>query len=500
MPRPFAHSVTGMVRLGLPFATALALGTAVASSPAAAESLQEAMGWAYTANPGLKAEQSRYQATTQGVATARSRFLPTVNGSFTAEHNAFDSLRNGTSDRSAFYSIGITATQPLFQGFSAVHRLNQAHEESNSGRNQLLNAEQTLLFNTADAYLQVMRDRTILSLQRDYVGIVQQEVTAAQARYKSGDATRTDVEQASARLAEAQGNRDLAMGELEGSLALYERLTGKEPGKLGWPTIPPHISPATLDNAIEVALAQNPAIRAAISDARAARYAARAAVGDMLPNVQLESTWSNGFRGNLAERDEEDFRFGLRVTAPLFAGGRNVSAVRATSYTASQQEYALEDIRLTIRESIIRAYKQERTASSRAEAAKRAIASNASAVNGLKVEYDGGQRSLLDVLNGQRELINSKVAQVRTRYDLEVARFFLLASMGRLDPSHFGITEDRPPEQRRLVPQLADWDLRLAPSETDMAASQQHTASFLDTLSMPALRSSLAPETTAGSQ
>lgn len=450
--------------LAVSISVALPCGTT-----ARAETLQEAMALAYGVNPGLKAVQSSYLATNQGIWTARSEFLPTISGNFQAEHNAFNSLRDSTSDRSHFYSLGVTMTQPLFQGFSAVHRLNQAHEEAASGRNQLLDAEQSLMFNTTDAYLRVLRDRAILYHLRAYVGVVQQEVTAARARYKSGDATKTDVEQALARVAEAQGNRDQAMGELEGSIALYERLTGQGPGKLGWPAVPEHLNPTTIDDAIEVAMTQNPAIRAAISDARAARYAARAAVGDMLPNVQLEGAWRNDFRGNLGNRDQEDFRLGVRVTAPFFTGGRNIAAVKSASYTATQQEYELDDIQQTIRENIIRAYKQERAARSRADAARRAINSNASATSGLQVEFDGGQRSLLDVLDGQRELLNSRVSYERARYDAVITKFFLLATMGRLDPSHFTSVEDRPAPEVRLVPELNTWDLRLEPTEMEIA-------------------------------
>ena len=167
----------------------------IASVPAAAQSLEEAMAAAYAINPALKAERSKYQATNQGIWTARSEFLPTVTGTYLGEHNAFET-RSGTSDRAFFHELGVSMSQTLFQGFAGVNRLNQAHEEANSGRNQLIGVEQTLLFNTADAFLRVCRDRAILARLRAYTNVVQKEVNAARARYKSGDATRTDIEQA----------------------------------------------------------------------------------------------------------------------------------------------------------------------------------------------------------------------------------------------------------------------------------------------------------------
>lgn len=438
-----------------------------AGLPAGAETLQEAMAAAYATNPALKAERSKYQAVNQGVWSARSEFLPTVTGTYLGEQNAYRT-RGGASERAFFHELGIAMSQTVFQGFAGVNRLNQAHEEAASGRSQLIGAEQTLMFNTADAYLRVVRDRAILSHLKAYTGIVRREVGAARARFRSGDATRTDIEQALARLAEAEGNSDQAAGDLKASEALYARLTGRTAGEIGWPGIPDAIEPRGLEDALAVAYSNNPAIRAATADARAARYAARAAVGDMMPRVSLESEWQNGFGGNLGNRDEEDFRFGVRVTAPLFTGGRNIAAVNRARHTAAQQQYQLDDTQQIIRENVTRAITQRDAARLKAKAAGRAIEANRRAVKGLQVEFDGGQRSLLDVLDGQRELLLSQVDHVSARYDARLADFFLLANVGRLAPRHFAVIEERPAPVARLMPEFNTWDLRLGPTENDL--------------------------------
>lgn len=444
----------------------------VLAGPAAAQSLEEAMGAAYAINPGLKAERSRYQATNQGIWTARSEFLPTVTGTYYGDHNSFHNERNTlSSDRSVFHDFGISMSQTLFQGFAGVNRLNQAHEEAQSGRNQLIGAEQKLLFETADAYLRVVRDRGVLSYLKAYSRVVKREVNAARARYRSGDATRTDIEQALARYAEAQGNSDQAVGDLEASEALYERLTGQTPGKLGWPGIPKAIEPGGLDEAVTIAFQNNPSIRAATNDARAARYAARASIGDMLPRVTLEGSWENGYRGNLSTADKEDYRLGVRVTAPFFTGGRNIAAVKRAKHTASQEEFELDDTQQIIRENVTRAMKQRAAARLRAKAGVRAIEANKRAVKGLQVEFESGQRTLLNVLDGERELLLSQVDYVRAQYDAKIADFFLLANIGRLAPQHFSIIEKRPAPKARIMPEFNTWDLRLGPSENDFSQS-----------------------------
>ena len=248
--------------------------TVFARTTASAQSLEDAMAAAYAINPGLKAERSRYEATNQGVWSARSEFLPTVTGTYFSGHNAYRNERS-TNDRTYSHELRLSVSQTLFQGFADVNRLNQAHEEAASGRNQLIGAEQSLLFNTADAYPRVVRDRAILAHLGAYSQVVRRVANAARARYRSGDATRTDIEQALARLAEAQGNFEQASGDLETSIALYERLTGQKPQKLGWPAIPQANEPADLNDAILIAYQNNPSIRAATADARATRVCRR---------------------------------------------------------------------------------------------------------------------------------------------------------------------------------------------------------------------------------
>ena len=88
-------------------------------------------------------------------------------------------------------------------------------------------------------------------------------------------------------------------------------------------------------------------------------------------------------------------------------------------------------------------------------------------MKGLQIEFNGGQRSLLDVLDGERELLLSQVDHVRARYDARIADFFLPDNVGRLAPQHFSITEKRPVPVARLLPEFNTWDLRLGPSEND---------------------------------
>ena len=174
----------------------------------------------------------------------------------------------------------------------------------------------------------------------------------------------------------------------------------------------------------------------------------------MLPRVTLESEWRTVIAAIWATGTRKTGASAFGSPRPFFTGGRNIASVREAKFTAAQEEYELDDTQQIIRENVIRAMKQRAASRLRAKAGKRAIEANRRAVKGLQVEFDSGQRSLLDVLDGERELLLSQVDYVRARYDARIADFFLLANIGRLAPQHFSIVEERPDPIPRIMPEF----------------------------------------------
>ena len=62
------------------------------------------------------------------------------------------------------------------------------------------------------------------------------------------------------------------------------------------------------------------------------------------------------------------------------------------------------------------------------------------ALNGVREEARVGQRTTLDVLNAQQELVNARVALVTAQHDRVVASYTLLAAVGGLSMQHSAST------------------------------------------------------------
>src|SRR6188472_2023113 len=89
--------------------------------------------------------------------------------------------------------------------------------------------------------------------------------------------------------------------------------------------------------------------------------------------------------------------------------------------------------------AVAQAWAQLEAAKSSIESTKKQVAAAEAALNGVREEARLGQRTTLDVLNAQQELVSARVALVTAQRDRLVNSYGLLASVGRLSPAVLGL-------------------------------------------------------------
>jgi outer membrane protein len=215
---------------------------------AQAESFKQALVNAYRSNPTLQAERARQRGTDELVPSAKSGWRPVISASGDVTYRA---LRYRCHDRQGFdlQILNIQLAQPLFRGFKTVEGVAQAKETVQGRAQQLLAVEQDVLLDAATAYMNVIRDRRILSLREQNVGNLQRQANAAKARFDAGEVTRTDVSQARARVSGAKAQVASARATLAESSARYVAIIGHKPDKLASPGFASN--PKSLSSALE---------------------------------------------------------------------------------------------------------------------------------------------------------------------------------------------------------------------------------------------------------
>ena len=420
----------------------LALAAAAAGAGAdraGADTLNQALSATYKYSPRLDAERARLRATDEEVARAMSGYRPNITGSAdigysTTQTKPSSPNNGGTTPRG--YQVQLV--QPLFRGFQTINAVNEAEAAVRAGRETLRDVERQVLIDAVTSYMDVVRDQAIVRLQENNVNVLSRELKATQDRFAVGEVTRTDVSQAIARRAGSVSQLDLAKANLKTSRGSFERVTGNPPSNLVEPSVPERLLPKSLEDAVSTALRENALLVAALYREQGARYTVDRIRGELLPSVQVEASWQERFDQSRALDESETATVTGRMTVPIYEGGEVYARVRQAKHTHVSRLQEIEQVKTEVRQQVIASWSQLQAARAQLVSDQTQVNANRTALAGVREEERVGQRTLLDVLNAEQELLNAEVTLATTRRNLIVAAYSVLAAIGRLDSLTLG--------------------------------------------------------------
>jgi outer membrane protein len=409
---------------------------------AGADTLRDALVSAYQTNPTLTAQRQSLRATDATVAIAKAAGRPQV--SATAGLNR-DLTRSGILDnggKGPTLSVGVDLSYPLFNGGSVKNSVKAAKTRVEAGRATLRAVDGDVFTNAVAAYMDVIRDRAIVELNQNNVKVLQTNLEATKDRFEIGDLTRTDVAQSEARLQLGVSQLAESQGRLTGSEAVYRQVVGHAPGDLAPPPPLPPL-PASAEEAVRIALANNPDLVATSRTAVAAGYDVSVARAGRLPNLSagVSETYVNNIGGASAGLPSTGTQTtaGLNVRLPIFQGGLPAAQIRQAQAREGQ---ALEQVVGTERavvQTARSAFASYDAAQKAIQAQSVAVQANELALEGNRAEQSVGTRTIIEVLNAEQELLNAQVLLVTAKRDAYVAGFQLLNAMGAAEAQDLGL-------------------------------------------------------------
>lgn len=425
----------------------LALGAAVialGTAPAHAETLREALATAYQNSPILEAERAGVRAEDENVSQALSGYRPTISGNASIaksrSRNFFDPA--GGKQTLTPVTAAVAAEQPLFRSFRTYNAVKESKTRVEAARSELVSTEQDVLLNAVAAYMDVLRDQAVLELRQNNVQVLDRQLGASRDRFEVGEITRTDVAQSEARKSGAVSSRTAAEADLSASRTAYERVVGNAPGTLTQPE-PLGALPESEGRAIEIALAENPDLKAARLEEEAARQAINTAKSELGPEFSVVAQY---------EYQEDQFVSGFsattgsimaRATVPIYAAGVTSSRIRQAKQINSQRRMQAIETERQIREAVSNAWERLRAARAIIESSKAQVEANKIALDGVRQEQEVGSRTTLDVLDAEQEALDAEVNLVRARREEYVASFQLLSAMGRATAEALNLPVER---------------------------------------------------------
>jgi outer membrane protein len=442
-----AHSrATASLILGV--AAAIAACTA-----AAADTLEWALVQAYQNNPSLNAQRAALRATDENVPQALSGYRPklsiTSTDGFTYSSTLSHTVNQAVFPNSVSYTnladqvgtrgIGATATETLYNGNQTANHTRQAESQVMGARETLRVTEQQVLLDASTSYMNLLRDQAILDLNRRNVEVLTEQLKQTRDRFNVGEVTRTDVAQAESRLAAGRSALLGAQSNFVTSQANYRRVIGVDPGRLDPGTPVDRLSPPTLPGAISQGEAQSPSVLAAMYGVDIAELTVKISEGALYPNLGITASASKEWDPTYTTNKQTIASVLGTITVPIYQGGAEYSAIRQSKETLGQQRLNLDVNRDQVRETVVASWGELDAAKAQIEATTAQVNAAEIALNGVREEARVGQRTTLDVLNAQQELVNARVALVTAQHDRVVASYTLLASVGGLSMQQLGL-------------------------------------------------------------
>jgi len=402
-----------------------AVAIAVSAAPARAETLADAMVWAYNSSGLLEQNRALLRATDEDVAQAVAALRPVIN--YVAGVNYDSDFDLWTK------SISLTAEMTLYDFGRSQLAVDAAKETVLATRERLVGVEQNVLANAVAAYLDVRETRAVVGLRNSNVRLITQELRAARDRFEVGEVTRTDVSLAEARLASANAALAAAQGDLNVARESYKAATGRYPGDLANPPRPPQTA-GSLEEAKAIARRNHPDILAAQREVTVADLNVERTL-----RVKFPTLGASASIGANDQRDGTSENFGLSVRGPIYQGGAIRSLERQAAAQRDASRAALLVAVQAVERAVGNAWAQVQVTNASLDATQRQVRAAREAFEGVQEEATLGARTTLDVLDAEQELLDAQVSAISAEIGRYRAVYNLLASMGLLTAEHLGL-------------------------------------------------------------
>lgn len=394
-------------------------------SPLHAQNLSETYDLALQNAPVLKQAQAKQSAIGESKDQSIARFLPNISATGASQkqwlHNLKTNTYQGTAVNQEFWNntFNLNMTQPLFHWEHWI-QLSQSDNQIAQAEATYLAELQNLMVKTTEAYFNVLYAQDNLQFASAEKQAIARQLEQAQQRFNVGIIAITDVNEAQAGFDQANANEIEAANNLDNQKEALREIIGENDASLNalggqLPLVKP--DPPDISAWSDLAELNNFSIISAFNQAEVSRKAIDLQRSGHLPRLDLigsygasDNTSSFGARGDTQS-------IGVQLNVPLFEGGAVNSRTRQAGFEYQAAKEDLTAKKRAVKRQVKDAYRGIMTAISRVAALKAAVISATSALEATEAGFGAGTRTMIEVLNEQRNLYRAKRDFARTRYD-----------------------------------------------------------------------------------
>ena len=410
-----------------------------AAEGASAMPLREAVERAVATNPQIGEAIANREATEFELDQGRGGYLPSID----LEARAGALLRDSATTRAigredkvaAERSVGIVMRQLLFDGFETRAEVEHQASRVDAASFRVLERSETTALAVIREYLDLIRLHRVVASTRENVSYHEQLVGRIAEGAQVGSLSIADQQQAEERLFAARARVVEAVEEVKAAEARFVRLVGHPSGKL---IDPPSIGgalPPDIVQAIRIAQANNPTVKAAQADVDAAHGRLKGAESNFYPKLHLEGRARAGEDIDGVPGADNELRAGVVLDWNLYRGGIDRANRQEQIRRIDEATMALYTIAREVEEAVKLSWDRRVQQAQRLTFLRAQLQSVRELVGSYSDQFAIGQRSLVDLLDAQNARVNAEIALWTAEAAVELAEYRILAATGTLLPA-----------------------------------------------------------------
>ena len=396
--------------------------------------LVEVLKSTYLYSPKLKVERELLMKEDELIPQAFSEFRPTIDGYYnkgkidtaiSGSNFIADGVRTETN-------AGIKITQPIFNGGSTINSIKSAKKKIKAQRLKLKYTEQIVLLEAINIFSSLAAKKKELLLNQKREESLKKQFELAENQFEIGEITMTDVSIAKARLSLAKSDLIKSESELFAIKAKFKALVGIESQKpelfFDFPDIKKDLNQLTT-----IMIEQNPELLSILFNIKSLNSKIKSLYSKKLPSVKLEAELKKNKGYFRSDSSREVMSAFASVSIPLYQSGLASSKIRELKKELSSEK---EFHKLKVNEykyNLANSWSGFNSSKSKIDAYKTQIEANQYYLEGLNQEMMLGERTLIDILDAEEELIESEYNLIKSFEENFNSYFEILFYIGELN-------------------------------------------------------------------
>jgi TolC family type I secretion outer membrane protein len=397
-------------------------------------SLQTVLKTAHDYSPVILAARQDVLTARESLHQAQAFLRPNLSAQSRIYSEQLRSKPSTASSNDLTKELGLDASQPIWTGGRYDAERGEAEARIVVAQSVLERAERDLFLSVMRVYLNLMQAREVLALRQKNEEILRTEFQGATERHELGAITLTDVHQARSRLSRAQAARVQAVDVLSIAEENFVQITMMQPpAVMRFPSDLEVDLPQQLEAMIALAAERNPDIVLAQNRKYLLARDIDIIQSERRPRVSAFASVTQQYDpqpGIFSQTRSEVI--GMRADVALYQGGATLSRIREAQGQVKAQSFRIEDVSREVRRDVSNNFNSYVLSLDLIAVREMELQAAQSALEGVREEALSGQRTMLDVLDADRDVIEAEIAVLASRYEALFTRFSLWASIGVL--------------------------------------------------------------------